>query len=113
MREAGTSISWIKKHAFETEEDYAPLGYLFDHIEVEPAYDGIARLIGNAGEDALVVANGCMPGSPMQYIMRDLMDMNTFYYQTADNPERLAALADAIAVFFERIMPIAAASRRK
>jgi len=108
MREAGTSISWIKKHAFETGDDYAPLVYLFDHIEVEPDYKGIARLMDETGEDALVVANGSMPGSPMQYIMRDLMDMNTFYFQTADNPERLASLADAVGGYFERIMPLAA-----
>ncbi len=108
MREAGTSISWMKKHAFETEDDYAPLVYLFDHIEVEPAYGGLSRLMDETGEDALVIANASMPGSPMQHIMRDLMDMNTFYFQTADNPERLAALADAIGGYFERIMPLAA-----
>jgi hypothetical protein len=108
MRDAGTSISWIRKHAFTSEEDYEPLIYLFDRLEPEPRHEGLTELIREAGEDALVVANGSMAGSPMQFIMRDLMDMNTFFFQTADNPEKLRALADSIGGYFERLMPAAA-----
>ncbi len=108
MRSAGTSISWIRKHAAVSGEDYAPLVWLFDHLEVEPEYGGLERIIGEAGEDGLVVANGSMPGSPMQFVMRDLMDMNFFYMQIFDNPEGMRALTGAIGGYFERFMPVAA-----
>ena len=54
MRCAGASISRITKYALTEEEDYDPLIHLFEHIEVEPYYDGLARMTGEAGEDAIV-----------------------------------------------------------
>ena len=108
MRDAGTSISWIRKHAITSADDYAPMAWLFEHLDVEPEYGGLERLIREAGEGGLVVANGCMPGSPMQYIMRDLMDINFFYMQIFDNPDGMGALSAAIGEYFERIMPVAA-----
>lgn len=109
MRNAGTSISWMRKHAIASEDDYAPVAWLFEHMDVEPEYGGLEKLIGDAGEDGLVVANGCMPGSPVQYVMRDLMEMNYLYMQMFDNPEGMRALSDAIGGYFERLMPVSAA----
>jgi len=108
MRRAGASISNITKHAVTSEEDFPPLIHIFDHIEIEPDYDGLRRMTAKAGEDALVVANGSLPGSPMQFIMRDLMDITSFFYALHDIPGKLKALADAIGGFFERIMPVSA-----
>ncbi|MCE5249523.1 hypothetical protein LLG96_04805 [bacterium] len=110
MRASGATISWITEHACKGDEDYAPLIYLFEHLEVEPSYGGLLAMIDETGEDTVVVANGSMPGSPMQYIMRDLMEMNMFYMAMMDTPDKLKALADAIGCYFEQLMPLAAAS---
>ncbi|MBN1293769.1 MAG: hypothetical protein JXB48_18145 [Candidatus Latescibacteria bacterium] len=110
MRNSGATISWITEHAIKSEEDYNPLIFLFENIEVEKSYEGITALIGQTGEDALVVANASMPGSPMQYIMRDLIDMKSFFMEMMDKPKKLKALAEAIGVYFERFMPIAASA---
>lgn len=109
MRRAGVSISWVRKHAITEEADYEPVAWLFERLEVEPAFAGLERIIRETGEDAVVVANGSMSASPLQYIMRDLMDMNFFFFQFMDAPERLAKLASAIGGYFERFMPLAAA----
>lgn len=109
MRRSGSTISWISRHAIQSPEDYEPLTYIFDHLEVEPSYDSLVTLIKETGDDALIVANGSMPASPMQYIMRDLMGMTDFFMAMADEPVRLGKLADALGGYFERIMPVAAA----
>ena len=110
MRNAGISISHIKKYILTDDEDFEPLMFLFEHIAVEPYYEGIERMIEETGEDGLVVARGNAPASPMQLIMHDLMDMTSFFYAQYDKPEKLQALADAIGSFYEQIMPIAAAN---
>ena len=110
MRQSGATISWITEHVIKTEDDYDPLIFLFENLEVEPSYDGIRRMIDETGEDGLVVANGSMPGSPMQYIMRDLIDIKSFFMEMMDRPDKLDALTKAIGSYFEQIMPVAAAS---
>jgi hypothetical protein len=110
MKRSGTTISWITEHAIKSGEDYAPLIFLFENLEVKPKYDGMQSMIDSAGEDAVVVATASMPGSPMQHIMRDLIDITSFYMEMYDRPDELKALADAIGSYFEKLMPIAASS---
>jgi len=99
----------MAKPAVTCERDIEPLICIFEHADVEPRYDGLSRMIEEAGEDAVIVANASLPGSPMQFIMRDLMDITSFFFAMVDYPEKLKKLADAIATFFEQIMPAAAA----
>ena len=108
MRRSGSTISWVNRHAIQSPDDYRPLSYIFDHLDVEPSYSGLESMIRKTGGDALIVANGSMPASPMQYIMRDLMGMTEFFMAMADEPGRLGKLADAIGGYFERLMPVAA-----
>ena len=108
MKRSGATISWITEHAIKSEDDYAPLIYLFEHIEVESRYDGLETMIGDTGDDGIVVANGSMPGSPLQFIMRDLMEMTSLFMEMIDRPEKVNGLVQAIGGFFEQIMPIAA-----
>lgn len=109
MRLGGASISVITKHALTDERDFAPLMYIFEHLDVEPSYDGLARMIASAEGDAAIVANVSLPGSPMQFIMRDLMDSTAFMYALYDYPAQLEKLCGAIGGFFERIMEIGVA----
>jgi len=108
MRRAGASIPSVTRHAIQSEDDIPPLIHLFENLDVEAEYRGLRRMSDEAGEDALVVANGSLPGSPMQFIMRDLMPMTSFFYAMADYPEKLRALAAAVGEFFERLMPVCA-----
>ncbi len=109
MRRAGASISAVTKHAVECADDVDILVHIFDRLDVEADYSGLETMLCEADGDAIVVANVSLPGSPMQYIMRDLMDITTFYYAMNDWPEKLGKLADAIGGFFERIMSVGAA----
>ncbi len=110
MRTSGATISWITEHAIKEDADYDPLIFIFENIEVEPYYDGIQRMIAETVEDAFVVANGSMPGSPMQFIMRDLIEIKSFFLEMMDKPEKLKALAEAIGSYFVQILPAAASS---
>ena len=108
MKKSGATISWITEHALKGVGDYAPLTFIFENLDVEPCYDRVSAMIDDAGEDAVVVANASMPGSPMQHIMRDLIGMTSFFMELVDHPEELKALAGAIGVFFEQLMQAAA-----
>lgn len=108
MRSAGASISWIEQHAIKDEDDFDVVGYIFENAEVEPDYEGYLRLKSRVGDAGVVVANACSAASPMQFILRDLMDPTRFFYALYDYPRKLERLAEQIAAFFRRFMPIAA-----
>jgi hypothetical protein len=110
MRAAGISISHLEEHAFKSEADYEPLGYIFENARVEPNYEGYAAYRDFVGGRGLAAAFVSLAGSPMHLVQRELMPFETFVYQTHDRPEEVARLAERVGVYWEKIMLAAAAS---
>lgn len=106
MRRAGVSITHIAEHAFKGPGDYAPLIHLFENLRVEsePGYAAFHDYVGGRG---LAVASVNFAAGPMQYIMRDLMPLDRFFFEMNDHREELAALADAIGGYFEQLFEVA------
>ena len=110
MRRAGITISFITEHVFKAPEDYKAIAHLFENAAVEPheaGYRGYADRVGDRGFAAGFVS---LAGSPMHLILRELMPFETLCYEMVDHPEELAACAEAIGHYFDRVLKTAAQS---
>ena len=106
MRRAGITISHVERQAFQSERDYAPLGYIFENARVEAHFDGFEEFADATGDLGLPVAWVSAAGSPMHFILRELMRMDSFFYEMHDRPEALATLARQVEGYLERVKAI-------
>ena len=106
MRESGTTISWIKKHAVESYEDLAVVGYIFENIEVEPAYGGYTVYSDEIGKSGIAVANVCTAASPMHFILKDLMNFTRFFISLYENSNELTRLSEQIGTYMKKLMAV-------
>lgn len=108
MRAAGITVSHVEKYAFRDPRDYRPLAYLFRHARAEANYEGYMREAERIGERGFVVAYVSAAASPMHLIQRDLMPLETFFYELHDRPEEVHALAEAIRPYWQQMLEVAA-----
>jgi hypothetical protein len=110
MRAAGITITHVEEHAFKSAADYAPLAHIFRNARVEPNYAGYDRFAASVGDRGIAVAYVNAAGSPMHLIQRELMPVDTFFYEMHDHPDELAALVDVIRSYWRQMAAVAAAS---
>ena len=110
MRRAGITITHIAEHAFKSEREYAPLGYIFEHARVVPNYGGYQEFADSVGERGIAVGWVSPAGSPMHWIQRDLMPLDLFFYEMHDRPEAMARLASQVEVYWNRLQQAACES---
>jgi methylmalonyl-CoA mutase cobalamin-binding domain/chain len=104
MRRSGVTIPWISQHALKGPEDYTPLRYIFENLEVEPVYPAYSNWAAPLGEDGIAVAYALTAGSPMHHIMKVLTDSTSFYYHHRDNEKQMQALAESISIYFRKVL---------
>ena len=104
MRRSGVTIPWISQHALKGPEDYAPLRYIFENLQVEPVYPAYSNWADPLGEDGIAVAYALTAGSPMHHIMKILTDSTSFYYHHRDYETQIQALAESISVYFRTVL---------
>jgi corrinoid protein of di/trimethylamine methyltransferase len=100
MRRSGVTIPWISEHVLKGPEDYTPLRYIFENLEVEPVYPAYSNWATPLGDDGIAVAYALTAGSPMHHIMKILTDSTSFYYHHRDSEKQMQALAESISVYF-------------
>jgi len=110
MRRSGISVPWIKEHLLKTPADFKTLGYIFETMNVTPAYKGFQRWADEIGENGLPVAYALTAGSPMHHIMKILLDSTDFYYQYKDHEKEMRGLAEKIGLYFLKVIEVAADS---
>ena len=110
MLESGASISWIDEHVIKRPEDYRVVGYIFRNIRLTADYDSYRRFQAEVGDRGLAVAHGLGSASPVQHLMRDLVDGTQFYYELADHPKEVRQLCEDMAPFYEQLVRILAGS---
>ena len=110
MLESGASISWIDEHVIKRPEDYQVVGYIFRNIRLTADYDNYRRFQAEVGDRGLAVAHGIGSASPVQHLMRDLVDGTQFYYELADHPKEVRQLCEDMAPFYEQLVRILAGS---
>ena len=110
MLESGASISWIDEHVIKRPEDYRVVGHIFRNIRLTADYDNYRRFQAEVGDRGLAVAHGIGSASPVQHLMRDLVDGTQFYYELADHPKEVRQLCEDMAPFYEQLVRILAGS---
>jgi hypothetical protein len=108
MRAAGITISHVERYAFSGPGDYAALEYLFRHARVVPNYEGYAAEAERIGDRGFVVAYANAAASPMHFIQRDLMPLETFFFELHDRPGDVRSLAEAIRGYWNKMLSAAA-----
>ncbi len=110
MRQSGISMPWIKEHIIKGAADYAIVGYLFENMRVEPAYEAYRQWAEAIGDNGLPVLYGLSAGSPMHHIMKILLDSTDFYYRHRDEGKQMTGLAGQIGVYFRKVFDVIAQS---
>ncbi len=103
MRQSGISIPWIKEHVLKGPKDYEPVGYIFEHLQVDPKPEGYLQWANSIGEDGLPVVYALTGGSPMHHIMKVLLDATEFYYHHRDYEREMHSLAEKIGVYYRSV----------
>jgi hypothetical protein len=108
MRAAGITITHVTRYAFRGPDDYPPLKHLFRNARVEPNYDGYAAWAGQVGDRGFAAAYVHSAASPMHVIQKELMPLETFFFELHDRPDEVAELAACIAGYWRRLLDAAA-----
>jgi methanogenic corrinoid protein MtbC1 len=105
MARLGISIPHITEHLIKTPDDYRPMCWLFEHLDVVPKYPRFARWAAEEiGEDGVPVAAGFHGASPVQQIQRDYVDATQFFFHYKDHADKLHALAERMEPLFDKIL---------
>jgi hypothetical protein len=110
MLASGASISWIDEHVIKRPEDYRVVGYIFRNVRVTPDYDNYLDFHREVGDRGLAVAHGLGSASPVQHLMRDLVDSTQFYYELADHPKEVAQFVEDLTPFYDAVVRTLAGS---
>lgn len=107
----GITIPALVEHLIKTPQDYAPAGYLFEHMDVVPNFERFRRwATDDMGENGVPVCIGCLDASPFHWIQRDLCDATQFFIDYKDHHDRMRGLAERIAPLQEKMLRILCAS---
>jgi hypothetical protein len=110
MLDSGASITWLNEHVIKRPEDYRVVGYIFRNIRVTPDYESYREFQREVGDVGLAVAHGVGSASPVQHLMRDLVDGTQFYYELADRPKEVQQLVEDLTPFYDQLVHVLAGS---
>jgi methylmalonyl-CoA mutase cobalamin-binding domain/chain len=103
----GITIPALVEHLIKTPADYAPAGYLFEHMDVVPNFERFGRWAAEEmREDGQPVAIGSFDASPFHTIQRDLSDPTQFFIHYKDHYAEMRGLADRIGVLLDKELAI-------
>ncbi len=110
MRKAGASVTWIDEHILKGPEDYRVVGYLFENLELYPAYEDFSRWKSEIGEEGVACTMVALASSPMHHIQKEFLDATEFYYHYHDHQKEMRELAERVELFFDQALRIIADS---
>lgn len=107
----GITIPALVEHLIKTPADYAPAGYLFEHMDVVPNFERFRRWsTEEIRDDGVPIAIGSLDASPFHLIQRDLSDQTQFFMHYKDHYAEMRGLADRIAPLMDKMIRILAES---
>ncbi len=106
MKRAGVSITWISEHVIKDPQDYKIVGYIFKNIKVIPDYENYLEFQRQVGDKGFAVARGLAAASPMQQIMRDLLDATQFYLEMYDHPQEMRQLCEDLEPYYDQLFQV-------
>ncbi len=103
----GITIPALVEHLIKTPADYAPAGYLFEHMDVVPNFERFRRWSAEEmRDDGVPVAIGSLDASPFHLMQRDLSDPTQFFIHYKDHYAEMRGLADRIAPFMDKMIAV-------
>ncbi len=107
----GITIPALVEHLIKTPRDYAPAGYLFEHMDVVPNFERYRRWSAeDMADNGQPVCIGSLDASPFHTIQRDLSDATQFFIHYKDHYDEMRGLAERIAPLMEKELDILAHS---
>jgi len=106
MRKSGNSLAWISEPALKGPEDYSALGYIFENIELRPAFQRFGAWQEEIGPDGVACAMAGLAASPMHHIQREFLDATQFYYHYNDHKKEMRALAESLEPYYEQALKL-------
>lgn len=98
--------SWTHEHLFKRPEDYRPLRWYLEHMEVRANYAPAVRLCRMLGEDFVVRDN--LPLEPLQALASTYMGVDRFCLEWMDNRDEVLGLYHPLVTTARRVYPIVA-----
>lgn len=108
MKRSGITLPYIIEHAVKKKEDFKACAYIFENIHVKPSYEGYERFRDFVGDNGAAVAFNSPAASPMHLILKELMSIEDFFYESIDYPDEMEELAAGISKFYEKVFDIVA-----
>ena len=103
----GITIPALVEHLIKTPHDYAPAGYLFEHMDAVPNFERFRRWAADdMGENGQPVCIGSLDASPFHTIQRDLSDATQFFIHYKDHYREMRGLAERIAPLMDKELDI-------
>lgn len=106
MKKAGITITHILEYAIKTIDDFEAIAYIYENIEIQPAYDQYLIAQEEIGNRGVTVAYSTIAGSPMHLIQRELMPYEQFFYTYYEHLDKLEWLASKINVYFDKLINV-------
>jgi len=78
---------------FKSEKDYPIIKYVLEHTIPVSDFEEYRKVSDQIGEDGIVRTGGA---SPAQYIMRDIMGYELFFYELMDHPTKVEELLELV-----------------
>jgi len=103
MRKAGITISHTLEHAIKSTGDLEIAAYIFRDIQVIDDSSGYEEFKAGIGENGITVAYAGLAASGMHHIQKELMPVDSFFYEQFDHPDELKVLSDAIEGYFDKV----------
>ena len=107
LRKAGSTIPFLAGHPIRKKEDYRVLAYIFENLELIPAYEDWLAWEAGVGEDGICAACITPAASPMHHIQREFLDPTSFYFHYHDNHKEMTMLAEAMKPYFDQLLKMA------
>jgi hypothetical protein len=111
MRNSGASLHVTKEHAIKGIQDFDALAYIFENAELKPNYSYLTEfktsIIGTRG---VAVGFSSLCVSPMHFLLKDLMAIDSFYYTLFLHPAEMDHLAEKLTCYCNGIFEMAANS---
>ena len=103
----GITSPMIVDHVIKTPDDYAAVGYLYEHMDIVPNFERFERWVREEmRDDGVAVAQGFMGASPVHQIQRDLLDPTQFYFHYTDHNAKMLELAGKMEHLFDKMLQI-------
>jgi hypothetical protein len=106
---SGMSIPDIVEPAVKEPADYPRVAEIFSKLRIVPSPEGYARYRARIGEQGVAVAYLSLAASPLHHIMRDLRRLEPFFFDLADHPGPVHALAEVLAPLYDGLVEAALA----